>query len=110
MAHDDVGALILSIVALAVMTFALGIILVPVWSPELIPVISGAAIILTLVAQILSIRNAFRRRELLWIALIVLFGPVGVLAYSLVKATETGILTSYLEDLAQQVVGGKEEK
>lgn len=105
MGRDDLGPLTLSLLALAVMTFALGILLVPVWSPEVIPVLASGAIVLTLFAQVVALRNAFRRREFFWIPLILLFGPLGVLGYSLAKATESGILASYLEELSDQTVG-----
>lgn len=107
MEHDDIAPLFLSIVTQTALTFALGIVLVPVWSPEVIPVLAGGAIVLTVVAQILAIRNALRRGEYVWIAIILLTGPVGVLIYSLLKVTESGILTSYLEELSRQTVGEK---
>ncbi len=108
--RDDVGPLALSLVALAVMTFALGIFLVPVWSPEVIPVAAALAVVLTLFAQLLSLRNAFHRREFWWMPLILLFGPLGVLSYSTVKATESGLLASYFDELSQHTTGRRESE
>jgi hypothetical protein len=107
-AHDDIGPLVLSITALTTATFALGIFLVPVWPPEVILVLAAAAFSLTLFAQIAAARNAVRRGELAWVPPIILLGPVGALAYSVIKTTESGILSYYLEQLSRQI-GGEAE-
>lgn len=104
-AQDDVGPLVLSLIALAAFPVTLGILLVPVWPPEVVPVLASGTIVLTLFSQGAALRNAFRRREYLWLPLIALFGPVGVLAYSLTKTTESGILAGYLEQLSRQISG-----
>lgn len=108
MRDDDTAPVVLSIISLTALTFALGIVLVPVWSPEVIPVLAALSIALTLFAQLASLRNAFRRREFFWMPAIILLGPIGVLSYGLVKATESGAMASYMDELARQTLGDRE--
>ena len=79
----------------------------PVWPPEVISC-CRSGVLFTLFAQIAAARNAVRRDELAWVPPIILLGPVGALAYSVIKTTESGILSYYLEQLSRQI-GGEAE-
>jgi hypothetical protein len=105
MARDDVGPLVLSIISLALAAFVGGILLVPTWSPEVIGVLGSVTIVMILFSVLATLRNTFRRREFWWLPAIILLGPLGVLSYSLIKTTESGILASYFEELADHTVG-----
>ena len=102
---EDMGSLSLSIVALAAMSFVLGVFLVPVWPPEVIPVLAAGSVTLMLASQALALRNAVRRRDRWWLPVLLLFGPVGPLAYSLTRGTRSGELAGLLEKLADHTGG-----
>jgi hypothetical protein len=101
----DIGPLILSLLAMTLGTFVLGIVLIPDWEPELIPVLGGAAVALTLVSQVMAATNAIRRRELVWLVVVLLTGPLGVMAYGLIASTRSGEFSRLLEELADHNVG-----
>jgi hypothetical protein len=105
MKSDDLTSLLLSTLAFTAALLVLGIVLVPVWPPEGIVVLGAITFGLTLFAIALAVRNALRRQEYWWIPGIILFGPFGAFTYSLVKTTESGILSDYLESLSAQTIG-----
>jgi hypothetical protein len=107
MARDDVGPLVLSLISMTLGLFVGGILLVPTWSPEIIGVLGSVTLVMMLFAVLAALRNAFRRGEFWWLPAIILLGPLGVLSYSLIKTTESGLLASYFEELAEHTVGKK---
>jgi O-antigen/teichoic acid export membrane protein len=109
MARDDVGPLVLSILSLVLATFVGGIVLVPTWSPEIIGVLGSVTAVMILFSVLAALRNAFRRREFWWLPAIILLGPLGVLSYSLIKTTESGLLAAYFEELSDHTVGKRDE-
>jgi hypothetical protein len=101
----DIGPLVLSLAAMTVATLVFGLWLVPDWAPEVLPVAGVGAIVLSIVSQVLALRNALAGRQLAWCVVIALAGPLGTMAYSLISASRSGAMTAVLDDLAKQTVG-----